>query len=394
MTSPKPEPKPEPKPVEPVEAANQQQGQASWPMRLLRPSLLILAVLLLAVALRPLFSWPPSLPSEQSVWAVADTLTLVVAALLALFVLGRLLLPSPPTMPPELSAQLDEIKAAIAALTPPQAPKKPGPDEPEVDGKRIPGPTTPAPPPSPPSSPAIPWTHTAFRATEGELARLAESFRQRVDQRRRLRGPVDGAAEGQQVARIATQLLQRLQADPDNQTTVKNLQAMAERFQAAAAGAFETAPTVEPPPRLIEPESWAGSEVEYLAHLAAAVERMQTRLAALEEAFQGPGNIEWQGGARALLGNVAPRRASASLSERPAFEAIHRQLLDLLGWDEIVVNTGDRLNREIHQVESLKASREHPPNVVLEVVKHGYRDRRTGAVVQPVTVVLSEQFLG
>ena len=184
----------------------------------------------------------------------------------------------------------------------------------------------------------------------------------------------------------------RALGDPDS--SVRNLLDMAARLRAAAAADGAGRRGLRDLVPLPSPAEWraAGGEesYEYLRHLL----ETEARAEALASASRGRQEIDWRGPAQALLKLAGPRRPPADAPDPHRLRELHAYLLELLCYEEIAVRIDDPVDRDIHDVEGLRPTREHRPNRVVELVAPGYIDRASGKVWRKAVVVLSEQPVG
>lgn len=232
----------------------------------------------------------------------------------------------------------------------------------------------------------------AYREAGREVERLRQRTREAAERALHDRRETPGAAEARQVTELVGELC-RLTAGSVDPLTLERWQERAARLQGAAAASAprpnELAVELQPP------EQWLaggrGRELEYLEYL---VVQRRKLLAEVEERERPvpPAAIDWRSTAEQLQHQVASLQSSGSPAGC-ALEPLQRRLLDLLAYDQIAPRPGDPIDRDVHQIETLRRSREMAPNRVLRLITPGIRVRGGGAVRRKALVEMSEQFV-
>ncbi len=239
----------------------------------------------------------------------------------------------------------------------------------------------------------------AFRLVSARLQALERRWQQEERQPTSRPQATTGREQAATVAQAAEDLANifRVTGEPDS--AARNLAEIASRLRtaiAASEGAAEEMSFLLP--SLQTPAEWrsrGGAEpLEYLRYLLDSERCARDSLEAVRSRQGSQQEIDWRGPAEALLPLAGSRRPREGEPDPHGFQRLHAALLDLLGYEEISVKVDDSIDRDIHIVESVRATKEHRPNRVIEVIAPGYRDRQSKKVWRKAVVVLSEQHLG
>jgi hypothetical protein len=239
----------------------------------------------------------------------------------------------------------------------------------------------------------------AFRLVSAKLRALERRWQPEDRQRTSQPQAHTGREQAAMVAQAAEDLANMFRVTGEPESAVRNLADMASRLRtaiAASEAAVEEKSFRLPPVQT--PAEWrsrSGAEpLEYLRYLLDSESRARDSLEAVRSNQNRQQEIDWRAPAEALLPLVGSRRPCEGEPDPHGFQRLHAALLDLLGYEEISVKLDDSIDRDIHTVESVRATKEHRPNRVIEVIAPGYRDRQSKKVWRKAVVVLSEQHLG
>jgi len=238
------------------------------------------------------------------------------------------------------------------------------------------------------------WAYRlASRRVDGLEQRWRVELRQSGPPRRQEDG--DDQQRAARVADRAEELASAFRALGEAEPGVRNLVEMAARLRAAMAGEEGAGQGLRELVPLQAPAEWratGGEEpIDYLRLLLDAERRAEE---VLGSASQRRPEIDWRGPAQAMLTLVGARRPPEGAPDPHRLRDLHAALLELLGYEEIAVRIDDAVDRDIHNVECVRATREHRPNRVIELIAPGYTEKATGKVWRKALVVLSEQHVG
>jgi len=243
------------------------------------------------------------------------------------------------------------------------------------------------------------WLEAAFEEASGELRQVRQQLNVlSAGDRSGGRDSADATA-----ARRVAALVDRwadLPSGGRDRESVDRLRSRAARLRAAAPAHEPSASQLS---RLMRPEEWrreGRSVFDYLGHVSAVVNGAKQVLAEVETggARALPTGGEWRATAEDLLVQVAAARMKLDQdggppSRRDAVRSIYQELLDLLEVEETPVGPGDRIDRQLHEVESHVVTSDWGPNRVVRVVLPGFRDPRSGEVLRRALVQMSVQSL-
>lgn len=240
---------------------------------------------------------------------------------------------------------------------------------------------------------ASPASTDVLRLAYAEASKEAERLRQRAQAAATAgpRGPVPGEPEARQLVPMIEELC-RLAVGAVDPVTVERWQERGARLQGAVAQASAHPPELRAAPP--SPHEWseahpAEAPLDYLEHLVAHRRKLLAEVAERERP-ERPAAIDWRKIAEDLELQLAMLERSGRVTTLPV-RPLHERLLDLLGCEEIAPRDGDPIDRQLHQIEVQRPSREMAPNRVLRVIAPGLRVRGGGEVKRRAIVEMSEQ---